>query len=532
MPATFVIFICITSTSVKRTLAAIIGLTLLLGTPTTAAAAQVAISTHYVQRTLDRADEGIAYAWTGPSSFDFLIYILSWIQSVGSTFFSFIDTDLRIVEQKRDILERTACFRIDLFLLELKLERVRKELKRAFESQNIIAIHRLQDLALFLNERYAVLLNGGRDPEARDKRWIVRRLFDPPRLGWCCNESLPGSVCQEKSLTTCTDAGGAYYDTLNECTQFSCFTPPPAAPAIEQQVLCPFHSNYLPPNLAGYGCDVEATNAALGNLTAAENAIRPSAETERDALQKVQGQMNDYVNQVRALLSLQREIDELLGRESEITGELPARAHKTINSCVDTEEEKRELSKLTTWELRGPFSFEKDENRLLNAFRELRRKQGNNRPPPTYYDITLTPNTVFKWLIAKARSLILRKFSIQQGESESTIFAEGSDPHLSTREAIRPLIKSVGRLSRLASTIEKEGEAGGEEKEKGLRGFVRDFAFFLRRTCLYRPCNARLERVLKIIFEDECFPFTDGRYLDQGYDYTTCGEAAKVGVSL
>jgi hypothetical protein len=48
------------------------------------------------------------------------------------------------------------------------------------------------------------------------------------------------------------------------------------------------------------------------------------------------------------------------------------------------------------------------------------------------------------------------------------------------------------------------------DEERGLRAFVRNFAWYIRRSCIFRPCNERLEQILKLNFADSCFPYTGG----------------------
>ena len=112
-----------------------------------------------------------------------------------------------------------------------------------------------------------------------------------------------------------------------------------------------------------------------------------------------------------------------------------------------------------------------------------------------------------------------KRFSERQGQLEGDIFPGSIDPQLAIRDTLSLLISSVGKLSSLA-----------RDKE-GLRGFVRDYAYFLRRTCINRPCNKRLDQILKIVFRDECFPYTNGDYLGDTAEnprWKKCAEAAKI----
>ncbi len=107
-----------------------------------------------------------------------------------------------------------------------------------------------------------------------------------------------------------------------------------------------------------------------------------------------------------------------------------------------------------------------------------------------------------------------------QGAEESSTFATATDPALEVANALSSLRQSVGDLARIAT-----------DKKSGLRLFVIKYAYFLRRSCVYRACNASLEEVLKIAFADACFPYTNGEYLNDTPDdprSTKCLQDAKI----
>jgi hypothetical protein len=115
-------------------------------------------------------------------------------------------------------------------------------------------------------------------------------------------------------------------------------------------------------------------------------------------------------------------------------------------------------------------------------------------------------NNMLFWLLG-ARSDVqqyLQKFSVNQAKEESAQIAKTIDAPLRVIETLTPLRKEVRELALAVQT-----------SDKGLRKFVRDYAAFLRTSCIFRPCNEQLDRILKIIFADECFPYVNGAALDE-----------------
>ena len=95
----------------------------------------------------------------------------------------------------------------------------------------------------------------------------------------------------------------------------------------------------------------------------------------------------------------------------------------------------------------------------------------------------------------------------------------------------RPLVPDTGELrpSRLIDLVAHW--LVGHFPDLDRRSFVRDFAYFLRRSCIDRPCSQRLDRILKIVFTDECFPFVSGQFLNdtvQNPGWRRCMTAAGI----
>src|SRR3989338_8052746 len=138
----------------KRT-ALVIGLILLLS-PVEAQAAPEAMSA-YVQKILDRAEEGIEFAKEGSVveaavSF-FLPSFRPFMEKAGSAMLELIDTKQRIIAMEKDLNEEAS-------------------------KGNLIGVLRLQDLLQFLDERLELLLLGAKNPGIEDKTLLDKRMFD------------------------------------------------------------------------------------------------------------------------------------------------------------------------------------------------------------------------------------------------------------------------------------------------------------------------------------------------------------------
>jgi len=123
------------------------------------------------------------------------------------------------------------------------------------------------------------------------------------------------------------------------------------------------------------------------------------------------------------------------------------------------------------------------------------------------------PDTPFTWNVGKnvlnpLLALQTRTFSLQQARNDA-ILRIGAVESQGMEEAFAPLTKTIGELARLVRIIHPE-QGDTVTVERSLRDAVRDAAFFLRRSCMNRQCNTPLERVLKIVTTDECFPYTSG----------------------
>jgi hypothetical protein len=173
---------------------------------------------------------------------------------------------------------------------------------------------------------------------------------------------------------------------------------------------------------------------------------------------------------------------------------------------------------------------ERNHIQILRDFLALRFWQGESRELPDYlkYPGEFPENKKVQREEAEQivppesyerdnKRIVFREWSGLQGGWEAGIFPQATDAQLEIAQAMAGLRKEVRTFAELAH----------DPGEKGLRKFVKTFAYYLRRTCIERPCSARLEQILRIAYEDECFPYTNGLFLGDSTDKPRWKECAK-----
>lgn len=495
------------------------------------------VSQHYVQRVLDRANAGTAQASTmttlGGPIYD--MFKPWWIFYATSAMLSTVDTRQQITAMQRDLLEATPCLHLDVIILQSKIEKTRQEMHTALDNKQPFRVVLLQHIIRFLHQRVEHLLKGGRDPLYEDDGWAKKQRFDPPNPVWCCPEGIPGNVCMFTSDSLCIEGGGNSFSTPRACQEYGCLLPPSQNPL--QGKLCPFHSNYLPPSIAGYGCDIQAMPAAASGHppTVAEMAALANLITKRDA----------FVTQAQSFRPLVEEIDAMTGHPSDYSslGSGLSRTHKEVFGCLEGSSLAQQIGATSllqairtgSVEARGAFSIPKNEAWLMVRLAELTQRWGERRPqakelryPPEFPSgparNAAAQREEKKHSILKARDWFVRTLFLSwnryHGKKEAEPLAKSQDDILQIRESS----PGVGLVTeRLAALVRSHSS--------GLRSFSKGFAYYLRRSCIYRPCNARLEQVLRIIFKDSCFPYTSGAYFGNTQAHLRCKNDAAITVS-
>lgn len=456
----------------KRLLPLVIGLAVFCFCAQRVHAAEYALSPE-VNLIIARAQEAVDDALHPPVLEEYFFSFFEfndWIREKLSTAFAQIDTRYRVVRQGQSLASQTACFRYDQWLLEQLLDGIRYEIDLALERRDVFTILRLQEAYGFVGTHLNALVTGGTNPEMENTSWAT-----------------PLTVEEGE---------------------------PP-----DPERLCMFNSDYTPPSPAGYGCDAEMIGRAIDLMPSDPAALlgQPVAPTAfpaditpmRDTLQRERDaalqayQITESQLRLRQGFSLLRGgVDGLVMGGAPETPTLPDRMHlESVHGC--TEHLPRGIILKSR---RTPFSVDPDEWSLLLDFWQQWRNAAVQRPSPGYIANTKDMDILTALSNVNDDSR-LRDLGVSQAEWESAAFAIGADPGLSTEDAFAELRAAVALLARLGNTL-----------DGGLRGFVRDFAYWLDRSCLNRPCGTRLSMILKLVFADECFPYGNGEYLQGSAD--------------
>lgn len=474
----------------------------------------------YIERVVRRVRAGLDAAGGGETTSDKAIKLF-WLDRITGAILLTVDTDLRIVEQQQDLIENSPCLRLDTLIIEGWMERARKRKNDAIEAGRIGEAVKLISMQRYLNNRYKALLLGVRDPTYVDEEEGDVYAFDPPPF-WCC----PGDAAEEgeerdmtctqvdeDGYTECMQNRGAAFKRRYSCVQAGCTSTETGGEDEEEP--CPFSTDYLPPTGVGYGCDLSVLESRMNGP---EGIVK-----EIEGLQKLVEDRDAAIADISTVKDTIVNLERRLGGGGTDLSNFGAgasnkREHKVKNGCLAEDEKLPE--DVAFWERRGPFSFSSNEIVLMPKLSILWNAWGRDRLPPAYLRNANqlpegTPeqeaaqymeNGMLFWLLG-ARSDVqqyLQRFSLGQAKEESTQVAKTIDAPLRVIETFVPLRKEVRNL---ALTV--------QSSDKGIRKFVRDFAAFLRTSCIFRPCNEQLDRVLKIIFKDECFPYINGAALDE-----------------
>lgn len=473
----------------------------------------------YVERVVRRVDAGLRNSGGGGSTTDKMLKLF-WLDKITGFILLTVDTDLRIVEQRQDIMENPPCLRLDTLILEGWMERARMRKNEAIEAGRVSDAIRLISMQRYLNNRYKALLLGARDPTYVDEEEGEYYSFDPPPY-WCCpgdlEESGRLSACRQMSndeeYDACVSARGTAYKRRYACVKAGCTSTEEGGQDEEEP--CPFSTDYLPPTSTGYGCDLSVLQSRMNG----PDGIRKEIEGLQKLVQDRDTAIADIGTVQDTIVHLEQRLG---GGETDLSnfgaGASGKRQHQVKNGCLSEGEKLPEG--VAEWERRGPFSFSSNETVLMSKLSLLWNAWGRDRLPPAYLRNANTlaegtperdaaealENGMFFWILgARADAQrYLQKFSLNQAREESMQIAKTIDAPLQVFETLAPLRTEVRALAQTVQT-----------SDKGLRKFVRDFAAFLRTSCIFRPCNEQLDRILKIVFKDECFPYIQGAALDE-----------------
>lgn len=513
-------------------------LVLLSATPAAAATSELCarvqyqmppVSTHYVSRVLARANDGLAYAREGAVDNAFDAVLPGWANTVRSAWANLMDAHMQRTFEQSELPHITACLQADLLLIDCKMEEVRQELRSQLSRGSSIAIRQLTELLQFLNERRRNVEIGSLDPLYSDPDWNTQYGFDRE---------------------------------------------PPA-----KVQMCPFDADYAPAFQNGFGCDPE---------TMEQLVLYPPAAAEKEALEIIMNQVQKVQSGAIALLSVQKELDELFGNQSTTPDPPEERTHLNAFGCgwtagyckgdsafrctTDTDCEATEIDGDTCEfpkrvcegnrvvrcnedshcgeygpcmnedenpqlpplrELRGSFSLSKDQLAILSEFIGVRGAQEIARAFPDdlkvegeFSDQEKNDDRAFEDRNPFARSWRMGQRLAVQLWSRLQARKEA----LIFPEAVDAPLEIAASLDQLHTAVSSLAKLASK-KDEGLRAFTASYASFLARTCIYRPCQMLLEQVIRLVTTDACFPYANGEYLDDDEEnprWEKCREAAGI----
>lgn len=499
---------------------------------------------HYTQKVLTRVNAAIAKAKTQPGGSERIpISRLQFLSEIQSAFYLMVDTDLRSVEYSRDLTQVNSCLHYDLAVLEAKIEEVRCEILEAYDRNSPDGIHILTATATFLNQRYKHLIKGALQPTHTDKTWSYADEFDDPIEGWCCDIST--QECSVKTNEECEQVPaedqriGHFYPTKDAClTESICSfaTDETARPRYTEQ--CPFDSDYLTPSLTGYGCDLhvlsEIPTGILPGVDAEVQALRTLAQTRDNFLEDIR-HIHD-TTMVMDTLVHENMLSEQERRALERFGQQQSQnpQHKRVYGCYAdlTPEERNELElpeadetntgtegRLTPrtkpaeeWirlPVRTAFFFRKDHLAIWTAYLRYVTELEVLREFPDYIK---NPD---EFVLERDRKKAMEKNSLlsvarndyrdnwqsfqkDQAQQNAILLTKAYDTAVQTKEVMQPVRPMMAKNAQLVSST-----------QGGMRRFAINYAYFLRRSCIYRPCNEKLDTIMQILFSDACFPYTN-----------------------
>lgn len=433
----------------------------------------------YIEQVFERADTAIAYARSQPSVEDFDTYLEGWAGQMQTAVSRVVNTQLRLTLAQENIENATACLQIDHMLLECKTEQVMSEINSAMQNGQWGALPMLEDLLSFMQEREVHLLQGALNPTYNDPSWYAEWNFDNP-----------------------------------------------SDPEEEFELAhCPFTSDYLPPDTgvvqnSGFGCTAEV-------LEQGSRLQHRESQRENDVLQSLLQTLRELQTEIEPFAEFYdietEQSEESIGHTT-VAGCLAGRGVCALNpgivctapvDCTCPEGEQgcgkpggacihTTLVGATFWQQQGPFSVRKNTPNTVQRFSTVRSIEGIQRMLPDYLRVETNPavplSPIEQLQLQNERGLF-QAFSAEQGKLEGITFAESIDPTKRISGSMSKLREVVGEISRIATD------------EDALRGLAARFASFLRRTCIDRPCNAKLERIIQIAITPECWPYTNGLYL-------------------
>ncbi len=540
-----------------RTISLLFGILLLL--PSAAAAqsqrnTDAVINSQYLDPVFQRIRDGRAQAKKSGADITIITLLQWWFPDLVAGALQFSDTDIRIVREQNDLTGTTPCLAHDLQVLRAVEDQVHEEYLQAYRQRRMGAMLLLSDLMVYAADRERMLLAGGTDPGLVDRTFAQRMSFDADT--WCCSAKANKNACELMEKTACTKADGRQFPAADECAQTctDAAQPPPNSP------MCPFHSDYLPPTPAGYGCDAAAlerigykserrpisldSNPQTPNLRQQKSSAGATQEFSRAAVNEATAQaamedtlqdVNPLVSRLRGILELEQELFGSSGADPDGLRTLQLGDHNTRIGCSQrdvpasrsaasasnsaasapsTDSEPAPDAAVPNGAartvVRGSFSLQKDTLRLLQEFELLQQRLAERLPLPKELQYAADfPRRSPAWKSALERfgtlnvfetlDRLLRRPALQEFQTEQL---------LQEAPALFVFVESKDPFAaQFHDAVQSFTQVVGGA-QSGPRAFATGLASYLRRSCVFRPCSKLLERIVSLSTTDACFPVT------------------------
>ncbi len=406
----------------------------------------------------DRIDTAISEAGNpGISGTSFLTDYLDWYWDGISEVYIAIDTARHVTQQQRSLPDSTACLRYDEWLFEQKLNEIRALIDAAAAEGDVFSIVGYESIYDDLDKEYTQFIRGALHPGITDEQWSVPLISEEGDM------------------------------------------PDPSYP----DTLCFFHSDYTPASEAGYGCGSVPLKKILSRLPTDAPSLRNSVAAELQAMTAAETIVKSRADAGREFERLMTGIDNFFEDDETSEPEPSAPTQRPVpqDGCID-----RVNPGIIRTAARGPFSLTKNTASHTISFLEMRAKQDEERAIAAS---DVPTGDVMTDLPAYERWNLRQDFTAGQSAQIAATFAAAADPGLASEEIFAGLRTPIATLIKLGNTLSTP-----EAPLRGLRDFVRDFTNFLLHMCTDRPCNAKLEQVMRLNFTDECFAYGNGEYTE------------------
>lgn len=427
----------------------------------------------FVRELINRADQGMAHAdsYSTVANCDEYGVQDNARKSAEEYIRKFIDTETLLTRQTESLRAMTVCQRYDLWILEEKMRELLEKTATLANSCNVNGIRTIGDVYSFIAGGYKSVVQGGLDPASIDFRMRTKQF-------WSGDEEFP------------------------------------FAPA------CPFTTDYAPASLVDengsaseYGCD-EWKISEIEAQSDIPDALRFEAEQEREkkiAATEVAQSLSDQIYNFDIVFSVFLGI--IRGKPPDLPpprSDMSLGGHQVIEGCRSNTDETftvevwdhddlpKGLIVTPTYE---PFSFYKDAFVLMRDFARANARKGFNRTLPDF--IKTDASTYFPFWSQVDLLDQWRGITSEQERRRGNVTAATTDTIDKMIDASKPLHQAVLKFGYVSSFPDPKSK----NDLPFFPMYIRDVAYFLRRSCVFGPCQQMLDNVLRRTLDPSCFPY-------------------------